>query len=205
MSSLSTVFVIAGLYLIAVASPGPNFFVITQLSLSGQKRRAIMAACGIAAGSVIWALLAMCGVAALLAKSHWLYAAVRLAGGFYLVWPGLRLLRGALRDVSTRVRVVEPASGKSWRSGLLTSLTNPKSGAFWTSIFATAFPSNAPLWLYVTIALMIACLSTGWHVGLAVAFTSRRVRASYQKLRRPIDAICGFVLVGFGVRLAASR
>jgi threonine/homoserine/homoserine lactone efflux protein len=197
--------VIAGLYLIAVASPGPNFFVITQLSLSGQRRRAILAACGIAAGSVIWALLAMCGLAALLAKADWLYAAVRLAGAVYLIWFGLRLLRGAFRGLPAPVHVAGTASGRIWRSGLLTSLTNPKSGAFWTSIFATAFPSSAPFWLYAAIALMIACLSAGWHIGLAVAFTSQGVRATYQRLRRPIDAICGFVLVGFGVRLAASR
>jgi threonine efflux protein len=52
---------------------------------------------------------------------------------------------------------------------------------------------------------MIAGLSLGWHLGLAPVFTSARVQAGYQRLRGPIDAVSGTILVAFGVRLAFSR
>src|SRR5512143_4157315 len=38
MSYLLTLTLIAGLYLVAVASPGPNFFIISQLALNGRQR-----------------------------------------------------------------------------------------------------------------------------------------------------------------------
>ena len=40
MSYLPNLLTIAGLYLLAVASPGPSFFVVTQLSLGGERQSA---------------------------------------------------------------------------------------------------------------------------------------------------------------------
>jgi threonine/homoserine/homoserine lactone efflux protein len=35
--------------------------------------------------------------------------------------------------------------------GVATSLANPKSGAFWTSVFASMFPTDAPALMIATI------------------------------------------------------
>ncbi|HEY0328851.1 MAG TPA: LysE family transporter [Rhodopseudomonas sp.] len=206
MAYLPALFAIAMLYTVAVASPGPNFLVISQLSLSGRTHLAVQVALGIATGSVVWVVLAMAGVAAVLASSEWLCLAVRLVGAGYLMWLGVKLLLRALARQDNEAQTV-PAmnAAKAWRTGLLTSLTNPKSGAFWTSVFATTFPASAPIWFYLVTALTIAGLSLGWHLGLALLFTSKAVQARYHRMRRGIDAVCGVVLLGFGVRLAVSR
>ncbi|RBP06404.1 threonine/homoserine/homoserine lactone efflux protein [Roseiarcus fermentans] len=206
MTYLPSLFAVAGLYLVAVASPGPNFLIITQLALSGERRLARLVAWGVATGSVIWALLAMFGVAAVLASVGWLYLAVRLLGAAYLIWLGVRLLLGAARPRAEpigRTAAMRPLA--AWRAGLTTSLTNPKSGAFWTSVFATTFPADAPVWFFVATAATIAALSVGWHLGLATTFASSRIQARYRRLRRPIDAVSGAILVAFGLRLATAR
>ena len=46
MEYLSTFALIGGLYLLAAISPGPNFFIITQLSLDGNRSGAIAVAAG---------------------------------------------------------------------------------------------------------------------------------------------------------------
>ncbi|HTN97314.1 MAG TPA: LysE family transporter, partial [Nordella sp.] len=97
------------------------------------------------------------------------------------------------------------STGQALKAGLLTSLSNPKSGAFWTGVFATTFPAAAPLWFHLTTAFLIASLSLGWHVGLALVFTSGHVQAGYQRVRRLINAACGGVLVALGLRLALER
>ena len=106
MSYLSTFFLIGGLYLIAAASPGPNFFIISQLSLAGERHRACLVAAGITAGSTLWASSAMAGLAALLLHLSWLSFGLKLAGAAYLVWYGLKLLpsagkRGTVPETST--------------------------------------------------------------------------------------------------------
>jgi LysE type translocator len=78
MIYLSTFFLIGGLYLIAAASPGPNFFIISQLSLAGERHRACLVAAGITAGSTLWASSAMAGLAALLLHLSWLSFGLKL-------------------------------------------------------------------------------------------------------------------------------
>jgi threonine efflux protein len=84
MSYVSTFILIAGLYLVAAASPGPNFFIISQLSPAGERQRAYLVAAGITAGSTLWASSAMAGLAALLLHVRWLSLVLKLAGAAYL-------------------------------------------------------------------------------------------------------------------------
>jgi threonine efflux protein len=207
MSYISPFIIIGGLYLIAVPNPGPNFFIISQLSLAGARHRACLVAADITAGSTLWASSAMAGLAALLLHLRWLSLVLKLAGAAYLAWYGLKLLRSAAKkgaEVQADTQYV-PTTGHAFLTGLLTSLTNPKSGVFWTIVFATTLPVDAPLWVYVATALMIAMLSATWHVGLALVFTAGPIQSAYRRLRRPIDATCGTVLVLLGLRLGFGR
>jgi threonine efflux protein len=207
VSYISTFILIGGLYLIAAASPGPNFFIISQLSLAGERHRTCWVAAGITAGSTLWASSAMAGLAALLLHVSWLSLVLKLAGAAYLGWYGLKLLWSAAKkggDVPDDTMHV-PTTRHALRTGLLTSLTNPKSGVFWTSVFATTLPVSAPLWVYIATALMIAILSATWHVGIALVFTAGPIQSAYHRLRRPIDAACGTVLVVLGLRLGVGR
>jgi threonine efflux protein len=117
MTYISTFSLIGGLYMIAAASPGPNFFIISQLSLAGERHRACLVAAGITAGSTLWASSAMVGLAALLHVS-WLSLVLRLAGAAYLAWYGLKLLRSAAKkgaEVPDHTLHV-PTTGRSCRT-----------------------------------------------------------------------------------------
>lgn len=206
MSYFSTLGVIGGVYMIAAISPGPNFLIVSQLSLAGQRRRACLVAAGIATGSVLWASFAMAGLAALLMHVGWLALGLKLVGAAYLVWLGAKLLRGAAAKPSeeqAESSSIAQRPGSAYRMGLTTCLTNPKSGVFWTSVFATTLPVGAPAWVYVATAAMIAVLSAGWHIGVALAFNTGAIQSAYRRLQRPIDAACGAILVALGVGLAA--
>jgi threonine efflux protein len=207
MIYLSTLFLIGGLYLVAAASPGPNFFIISQLALAGARQRACVVVAGITAGSTLWASSAMAGLAVLLLHMSWLSLVLKLAGAAYLVWYGLKLLwSGAKQGAAVPANSQHvPTPGRAFRTGLLTSLTNPKTGVFWTSVFATTLPVGAPVWVYVAIALMIAVLSAIWHVGIALVFMAGPIHTAYRRLRRPIDTTCGTILVLLGLRLGLGR
>ncbi len=203
MEYLSTFALIGGLYLLAAISPGPNFFIITQLSLDGNRAGAIAVAAGITTGSTIWAASAILGLAAVLHQISWLATILKVAGAAYLIWYGLKLLASSFAaNASNRPAAARPVTHRSaFRTGLLTSLTNPKSGAFWTSVFAATLPSHAPVWVYVSCLVIVAVLSAGWHFGLAVVFASGRAQAAFGRIRRVLAAVCGAALVGLGLRL----
>ncbi|TKC89300.1 LysE family translocator [Trinickia terrae] len=207
---------IAVVYLIAAISPGPNFFMITQLSLAGRRGLGAASALGVGTASVTWATLAMLGLAAVLQKIEWLYTGIRIAGALYLVYFGLKLLRASAKaepaaDADADADPADPqthdatAYWRAYRSGLLTCLTNPKSCVFWTSVFAAMFPAHPPLWFYGVVLALIGTLSAGRYGGVALMFAAERTQRGYRKLRRPIDGLCGAALVGLGAKLVAER
>jgi threonine/homoserine/homoserine lactone efflux protein len=202
---------IAIVYFVALVSPGPNFFMITQLSLAGRRGLGAASALGVGTASTIWASLAMLGFATVLQRIDWLYNGIRIAGAVYLVWFGFKLLRSSAKRADAATVMVEtpPANDRgayfrAWRSGLLTCLTNPKSCAFWTSVFATMFPAHPPMWFYGVALALIATMSASWYSSVALMFATERTQRGYRRLRRPIDGLCGAVLVGLGAKLAAE-
>ncbi|MDE1181459.1 LysE family translocator [Paraburkholderia sp.] len=212
MHYLPALLQIAAVYFIAVATPGPNFFMVTQLSLAGRRGLGASSALGVGTGSTIWAALAMLGLAAVLQKIDWLYNGVRIFGAIYLVYFGIKLvIASRKRDTSAAAPITPPPANdaaahfRAYRSGLLTCLTNPKSCVFWTSVFAAMFPAHPPLWFYGVVLTMIGCMSAGWYGSVALMFATERTQRSYRRLRRPIDGLCGALLVGLGAKLAADR
>lgn len=204
---------IAVIYLVAAASPGPNFFMVTQRSLSGKRSLGAASALGVCTASMLWVTLAMLGLAAVLQKLEWLYTGVRIAGALYLIYFGLKLLRASSRGNEPQREALDAAPvasdpaawRRAYREGLVTCATNPKSCAFWTSVFAAMFPAHPPLWFYGTVFATIGTLSATWYCGVAFMFATERTQRGYRKLRRPIDALCGAALVGLGAKLAAER
>ncbi|RKP44364.1 LysE family translocator [Trinickia fusca] len=204
---------LAIVYLVAAATPGPNFFMVTQLSLAGRRGLGAASALGVSTASMMWATLAMAGVSALLQRVEWLYAGIRIGGAIYIVYFGIKLLRASTRPDAANSQVRAPetvphdaaAYLRAYRTGLLTCVTNPKSCAFWTSVFAAMFPTHPPLWFYGAVLALIGLLAAGWYVGVALMFATERTQRGYRRLRRPIDALCGAALVGFGAKLFAER
>ena len=207
MSYSFTLMLIGGLYLLAAASPGPNFFIISQLALVGRQRQARLVAFGIALGSTIWATAAVAGLSALLSSFDHFAAVLRIAGAVYLVWYGSKLLRSAAkkRQRTASDDAIESVARTGFRTGLFTSLTNPKSAAFWSSVFAAILPIGAPVWFLVTVCALIATLSALWHFGLALVFSRPALQAAYTRARRPVEAVCGGALVALGLRRAFTQ
>ncbi len=214
MSYLPILLQIAVVYLVAAITPGPNFFMVSQLSLAGRRGLGAASACGVGTASVIWASLALLGLSALLHQVAWLYESIRIAGALYLVYFGAKLLRASARSgpdapdetAGLAAGPVGPADYlRAYRTGLITCLTNPKSCAFWTSVFAAMLPARVPMWFDGAVLVTIGTLSAGWYLSVALLFASARAQAGYRRVRRPLDALCGAALVGLGAKLAADR
>ena len=206
MDHVQSLLIIAAIYLATKASPGPIFFVLSHYAMAGSKRTAVLIALGATAGSLAWATMSLVGLAALLAQIGWLYSGLRWAGSAYLIYLGIMLLRAsrhrsATRDKDQRSTNV-PSALHALRLGLVTSLTNPKSGVFWSSVFLVAFPASPPEWVYAATFLLVLVISFGWHMLLVMTFSTARVRGTYMRFKAWIDRVAGAMLILFGIRLA---
>lgn len=211
MTYASSLLLLAAVYLAVLASPGPNFFILSQLSLEGRQRDARWTVLGLVTGSVLWVVLSMAGLSALLLSHPLVASAVRLLGAAYLVWYGAGLLRSAFSPRAGEHRpgpvplVATSTAAVAYRVGLMTGLTNPKGAVFWTSAFATLLPEAAPAWFQALVVLTVLLMSLGWHLGITVVFGLPALRQRYLRLERAINGVAGGALVLLGVQRVVGR
>nr|MDQ3397967.1 LysE family transporter [Deinococcota bacterium] len=142
MSSYFAVLVsIMAVHAIAMISPGPNFFIVTQTAISHSRRNGVFVAFGIACAAALWSSAALLGLNLLFERASWLYQGVRVLGGAYLLYLGVQSWHYASHPLAVTAKVlVTPSGWQSFRTGFITNLTNPKSVVFFGGMFAALLP-----------------------------------------------------------------
>jgi threonine/homoserine/homoserine lactone efflux protein len=206
MAYLPQLLAIAGVMFLACVSPGPDLLAVTSHALAA-RRSGLGVAVGIAISHAIWAALAVFGLGLVVAELAWLYEAIRLAGAAYLLYLGAKMLMGLRQPASAAPLSRAPARDfpDSLRKGLLVGLTNPKGAAFFGSLFVTILPAHAPGWVHGTTVATVATVSISWFCAVAVLFSHGRVQQVYARIRRPVDAVMGSILIALGAKLALDR
>jgi threonine/homoserine/homoserine lactone efflux protein len=206
MSSIAIFFSIAAAVFIGAVSPGPSFVLVSRIAVSRSRKAGLAAALGMGTGSVTFATFALFGLSALLMQVEWLYLALKVAGGLYLIYIGIRIWRSAAHDVAIDAPAT-PAGGSLWRNfwfALGTQLSNPKTAIFYGSIFVALLPAEPVSWLILALPPAVFAIEVGWYTVVTIAFSSNRPRTLYLGSKFWIDRIAGAVMGALGVRLVAE-
>jgi threonine/homoserine/homoserine lactone efflux protein len=175
-------------------------------------RTAVPLILGLELGLYLWALAAAAGFAALVAASEAAYWALKIVGACVLVYLGIRAWQAAWRErragAHTEAAVVEdrgPGAVKAFGEGLVVQLANPKAAVFMIAFYPQFVPADQPLFATTALlALLQVSIELCFYFTLA-AFVAR-AGAWFRRstVRRRLEAISGTVLVGLGLRVAAS-
>lgn len=203
MSSATALFAILGALLVGVVSPGPSFVLVSRIAVTRSRLHGLAAALGMGIGGTLFAGLALLGLAALLSQVEWLHLALKIAGGLYLAWLGIRIWRGA-GDPLAPAQADAPQGASLLRSfsfGLLTQISNPKAAIIYGSVFAAMLPAAPPSWLVLALPPLVFAIETAWYAIVALAFSASHPRALYLRGKLWIDRLAGGVMTALGLRL----
>lgn len=207
MHELGSLLTVAALWALAAISPGPNFLVTAQLSITRSRGAALVAVAGIGVGTAIWGAAGCFGVQALFAAAPWAYLTLKLLGAAWLVCLGARLLwtswQRAADDVAAIDRV--PAKSAAFWLGLATTVANPRSAISVASIFATTMPEHPSTALSALVIATMVAVSVAWYGTVACVLTLRGLAAAWQRGRRWVERVSGACFIFLGIRLASDR
>lgn len=168
-------------FLIAVLlielTPGPNMGYLAALSASQGRAAGFKAVAGVSLGLAFYMLLAVLGIAEILAAAPLVYGALRWAGVAYLVWLAWEAWRGASETSPGHAREVDHAP--FWR-GLIANVLNPKALVFYVTLLPGFIATDhAPFWvqalilgsIHITISLIVHSLIVvgAAHAGAVIA------------------------------------
>jgi len=205
MSSLSIFLSIIAALSIGAMSPGPSFVLVSRIAMSRSRLDGLAAALGMGVGGVAFSVLALAGLTALLSQFEWLYLALKVAGGAYLVYIALKIWRGARESIHVGDAGSDRrALPRSFTTALLTQVSNPKTIVVYASIFAALLPKTVPLGLIFAVPIGVFAVEAGWYTVVALAFSANHPRRLYLAAKTWIDRLAGTVMAGLGAQLVAS-
>jgi len=188
--------------LLAAMSPGPSVLLVARIAIAGSRRAGLAAAAGMALGGMIWATATIFGLALLFSELAWLYRAMQVLGGLYLVYIAVMIWRGARTPIEVQageVRALTPR--RAFVTALLSYLANPKVVVFFGSVFIALLPAHAPGWVWAATVAIITANEAAWYTTLALSFSAAPMRRAYGRIKLGLDRTVAGVLAALGLKL----
>lgn len=194
---------LAGLHLLAVASPGPDFALVLRQSIVFGRATAIATSAGIGAGILVHVGYTLLGLGLILKSSPTAFGVMKWIGAAYLIWIGLQAVRAAPRSLAVEKGPVQALTpGKAFVTGLITNATNVKATLFFVAVFSVVVSPATPRWMQAAYGLWMAMVTALWFCVVSLFFTQARIRAAFLRFGHWFERAMGVVLIALGVRLA---
>ena len=185
-------------------APGPNMLAVMTASLTLGRTHGLATGFGLACGALIWAILAVLGVAVLFDLFPKAVIAIKLAGAGYLVWLGLKSIRAARKhnDTISLPKAHERALKQSFQSGFIVSMTNPKAALFFGSVMTAFIPATASNWFLAVVVAICGLLAVVLHSITATVFSTNAAVEVFRRFQTAISYAFGVTFVGLGGSIA---
>lgn len=187
-------------------SPGPDLIFVLSRTFAGGKGVGIASSVGVCTGALVHVSAAALGISALLATSAMAFNTVKYIGAAYLVYLGIKNLRGTGINMEPAKENLQPVTPWSaFKQGVLVDILNPKVAMFFMAFlpqfirpeFASVSSQLLGLGLLViVIGFPIECLYV-----LSASKISRLLKNNLS-VSKWLDRFLGSILVGLGVKLA---
>lgn len=203
MTASTAIASILAALLLGAMSPGPSFVLVARNAIGLSRANGIATALGMGVGGIVFSGIALAGLYTLLAAVEWLYVALKVAGGVYLIVLAFRIWCAASHpvivdnDSETHKRNLH----KSFWLGLSTQLSNPKTAIVYGSIFISLLPHHPPAWCYFALPPLVFLTEAGWYTVVALSFSSPRPRELYLRTKKWIDRLAASAIAALGIRL----
>lgn len=202
-----SLFLAVSIMLVGLVSPGPNFILVVQNTLSKNYNTGIITASGIVLVDVIYATIGYIGISTVLSETSEIMNFMKIAGGGYLLCLGYNMVKNEAKNLE-----LEPINAVSlnrlsyyFKVGFFTCLANPKTIILYGSIFTIAYNQDNPGWVKILILGSLVLLSMLWHYGIAFIFSRRVFSNFYSAYYRIVEKIFGIVIILFGMHFILSN
>lgn len=199
---------VALVHLLAVASPGPDFAVVVRESVVRGQRSGSWTAVGVGSGILVHVGYSLLGIGLIVSQSIVLFNLFKWLAAGYLFYLGFQALRAKpveLGQIATSGSNQPLSPRRAFTIGFVTNGLNPKATLFFLSLFTVVIDPHTPLPVQAGYGLYLALATGFWFCLVAWLFSRERIRAGFTRMGHWFDRVTGAVLIGLGVRLAASE
>jgi len=190
-------FVAASAVLLVI--PGPTILTVISYSMAHGNRANVPLVAAVALGDSTALAVSLLGLGALLAASGFWFTIVKLAGGLYLLYLGIRMVRAGIPSAEVTAPRVPGSRWRLFANAYFVTALNPKGIVFFVAFVPLFIRPGADvvrqLWILAATFVVMAALNAALYA--AFAASARRALSSLPARR-------GFHLLGGSLLSAAG-
>jgi threonine efflux protein len=192
---------------LAAASPGPDFVFVSQQTLANGKRTGLLCSLGISLGLSVHIAYSAFGLATVVAHSSELLGWIKVLGGSYLIYLGMK----GLRAKASAGMVVESdkrppqSSLKTVGAGFLCNALNPKAPIYFLSLFTLVLSPDMPLHQIAIFGFWIMSIQMCWFSFVVFVLSIPLVNNRFQRAGHWIDRILGCAMILLGIKVLLGK
>ncbi len=191
---------------IVLIVPGPTILTVISYSIAHGRRATPAVVPGVALGDSTALAVSLLGLGALLAASASLFTAVKLVGGLYLVYLGVKMLHAGITAKGLAMRAAPDPRRKMFLNTYIVTALNPKSIMFFVAFLPQFVDRSAnvtqQLWLLAVTFVVMATLNSSMYSLFAAS--AHRLLSSPMAQRR-LNLLGGSILTAAGVWALLAR
>ena len=206
MDLLSGLLLITSIHVLAAASPGPDFVLVSQQTLANGRKSGFMCSIGIALGLSIHIIYSALGLAAVIANSITALWVIKILGGCYLLYLGYKGITTKVNTVADEKveHVTHYSSAKSIVIGFLCNALNPKAPIYFVALFTLVLSPNLPLTHLIIYGLWMMIIQLAWFSAVVGLLSQQRVHRQFKKMGHWIDRILGGAMIALGIKVIST-
>ena len=187
---------VALLHLFAVASPGPDFFLIARQSTLYGRDISIWASLGISIGILMHSFLSIAGIYVLLSLYPDFIFYMKIIASLYIASIGVRtLLVNSQIEISPLSDQKNITATKSFVMGFFTNALNPKAFLFFIMVFSLISNTNPSNETKILLGVYMAVATFIWFTLISISF-SKISKGEFIKKNLPyLEKIIGVILI----------
>jgi len=190
--------------IIYVVTPGPGVMAVVARSLADGMAATIPHIMGIVTGNLIYLLASIYGLSWIASQMGQTFLLIKIVGGAYLVYIGVRLWRSSGEITALRDRQPKTVLA-TFFTGLMITASNPKAILFYLAILPVVIDINTINLQTLVPVMIINSLVLIAIVGgySAIAATVRQLFNNSHTMKK-LNKGAGSIMIAAGIGIAAS-
>lgn len=192
---------LAGAHLLAVASPGPDFAVVTKNTVSYGKKIGKMTALGVGTAILLHVTYALLGFSLIVKSNETVFNIVKWIGAIFLVYLGVSSLASKPKKLATNFskKSNQMSYKKAFATGFFTNVLNVKAMLFFLFLFTSVVQFSTPISIKLFYGVWLSVITFVWFFLVASFFGRERIRNYFQSFGIWFDRIMGIILLVLAV------
>ena len=207
MDVLQGLLLITSIHALAAISPGPDFVLVSQQTLVNGKKAGFMCSVGIALGLAVHILYSSFGLAALIASSEINLWAIKILGGSYLCYLGIKGLQAkpATGEYTANLKTVKhPSVRKSISMGFFCNALNPKAPIYFVALFTLVLSPDMPLYQIAIYGVWMMVIQLAWFSTVVGLLSRPTINQKFKAAGLWVDRVLGGTMIALAIKVLVT-